>query len=144
MVLAGTVPPNSHSETPRVFGDPRCFTQHTPLQTRTLSVTQACSEPVKLDPAQVAVHRKNPPLQSQSPWFASQGHRQSPYLSPDSTIAASYFKISFKIAARSSHHLTLSPSSGAPVQTVYAFTGNHPEHLGTGSPVWKLQPLCGR
>lgn len=76
--------------------------------------------------------------------IASQGPRQSPNLSPDSTIAASYFKISFKIAARSSHHLTLSPSSGAPVQTVYAFTGNHPEHLGTGSPVWKLQPLCGR
>lgn len=76
--------------------------------------------------------------------IASQGPRQSPYLSHDSTIAASYFKISFKIAARSSYHLTLSPSSGAPVQTVYAFTGNHPEHLGTGSPVWKLQPLCGR
>lgn len=92
----------------------------------------------------LSTERIPPSRASQCGLIASQGPRQSPYLSPDSTIAASYFKISFKIAARSSHHLTLSPSSGAPVQTVYAFTGNHPEHLGTGSPVWKLQPLCGR
>lgn len=36
------------------------------------------------------------------------------------------------------------PLFQCPVQTFYACTGNHPEHLGTGSSRWKLQFLCMR
>lgn len=53
--------------------------------------------------------------------------RSPPPLPPPPPPPFNLDTANLKIAARSLRHLTLSPSSGAPVQTFYALTGNHPE-----------------
>lgn len=141
-VLAAAVllPPDSHSAS-----------KSTPSQTRTTGTpTRSLSESVKLlfDPKSSCWRSPADPAGVLQSLLSRPPNRTPPALSysffPSPPLAEqSAFSLKVQLI---SPFLTFPPLAVPPGRSkqFYAFTGNHPEHLGPGSFRRKLQSLCGR